>query len=450
MLRIVSCISALVVFVGVAPAAGAATATRIKYVAVESQVDTIEIDVTRTVPTAFQLLEPHSDWRLGNGLHYKVSESPHDPKALIVQPKVANPTFTILRILSGTRWFAFELRAARPGVKAVSEVRFVPTEADIPDNAESDVNESASSPLGFLAQVADETEATPPVQLVWSERGYRLKANLGTMRWSSGYVTFRFELENRGDYSYPISGLTIANTQGKTHEAVIFPQELSAGKFSLEPGATVTGALRVSLASALRSGLTMTLNSPRTVPQAVFQWEGSKRWPKRGPLQKRLVLSVQGAGGAVKLDDGIGLSRGAWTTSQALGARVLYGASKHLSIEGIINVSQIDTVMFEDATWGADQGDLATDAMAGRVMIGGLLHTAGERWIPYARTALGVQLSRHSMTMGTRTESEIRSAPTFGFGGGLMVRVGKRLIAGASVAYTSSFGGDAATQAFEG
>lgn len=440
-----TCVVAALVY---ATPADAVTATRIKYVAIETLQGAVEVDLSTSVSTAIQLLAPHHDWRLGNGRDYRVEGSPHDPKALFVQPKVASPTFTVLRILSGTRWFTLELRMADE-VSPISDLIFVPTEDDIPDYADSDGTVIVSSPLGYLATVADETEATPPVQMRWSDHGHHLTASLGTMRWTSEHVTFRFELKNHGDYPYPISKLTITDSQGNVHKAVMFPRALISGDYLLAPGQTLVGAVRVSEAAALRSGLQMNLASSPAVPAALFQWEGSRRWPKRGPLQKWLAVSVQAAGGAAKLDDGIGLARGAWTTSQCLGARVLYGPKKHISIEGNLDACRASAVTFEDANWDTDTGDLETDATAGRIMVGGLLHTAGERWVPYLRAALGVQVSRHSMAMGTRSETDTRLATVLGFGGGINLRIGKRLMAGASIAVTNGLAGDEVARTFE-
>ncbi len=75
---------------------------------------------------------------------------------------------------------------------------------------------------------------------------------------------------------------------------------------------------------------------------------------------------------------------------------------------------------------------------SGRVLAGGLVHTAGRRWVPYGRLAVGVRLSSRALSMGAQDDSEFRAGALFGFGGGLKVLLGKRFIVSLSVAYTGS------------
>lgn len=445
-------IAAVVLLQG-APSLQAATATRIKYVAVDPKPGTIRVAVSDHVTTAIQPLDAIRDWILGDGQHYTVTRSPNDPRVISVQPVVANPQFTTLRILSGGDWYTLELHIAK-GEKPVSDVIFVPTEADIPDPDNAIIVDypSIHSPVqAHLALVADETEATAPASVSWSEGPHKIQLSISSMRWSHDKhenLTFRFELHNFGSYPYPISALAMHDIVGREYETAIHPLKLAAGDYLLEPGASLVGALRVSKATALRSGWEMHLSATPGVPAARMRWEGGARWPKRGPIEDRLVVSVHAAGGAINLDDGVGLDLKAWTTSQVLGVRVLYGAMKHVSIEGTLAVARTSSAMFENASWGSDQGTLEVDETSGRVSIGGLLHTAGKRWIPYARVALGARVSRHSTTMGARSEAETRLATILGFGGGLNVRIGGRMMAGASVAVINGLG-DGAAQTFE-
>lgn len=433
--------------------ANAATETRVKYIVPIPYMGTIEVDSAKTVVTAIRALESIEDWSLGSGADYRVKRSHADRRVIRIQPKVAKPATTTFQFLAGGQWFTIELRRAHYGNKPISDLIFVPTEEDIPteDPPTASLPSTRTPVQDYLSFVANEAIVTRPVQLSWRERGHSIQVAVGAMRWSEDYLIFRFQMHNQGSYPYPIASLTMTDLHDAEHETILFPRTLDAGEYHLESGGNLVGALRISKAAALRAGWKMHLQSSPAVPAASVIWRASDEFSsRRGPIEDRLVVSVHAAGGAANLDDGIGLARKAWTSSQVVGARVLYGVMKHVSVEGALDFSRTSSAVFNDVTWGTEQGNLEAYETSGRLQIGGLLHTAGKRWIPYARLGLGVQLSRHSAGMGTRVESETRSALIFGLGGGVNVRMGKRLVAGASFVYANSIGSGPPVQAFEG
>ena len=379
MRRIVSLVTVTMVL-ALGTRSEATTETRTKYVVTAPNLGTIEVDCSDNVHTAIRALEPIKDFAIASGDEYEAKRSPNDSKVLRVQPRVANPDFTTLQFLSGGQWFTLELRRAR-GVKPVSDLIFVRSEDDIPELEVTSVDHpSTRTPVQDLLAFIAEGDASAPAVLHWREKGHRIEVRIGAMRWGAEHLTFRFELHNKGDYPYPITALFIADASGNKHEVALFPRELASGESLLQPRGKLVGALRVSNAVALRAGWSMKIRSSAGVPSATVRWDDKTHgWTTRGPIQERLVVAVHAAGGATKLDDGIGVARNVWTTSQTLGARVLYGAMKHVSIEGNLDVTRTGSAVFEDSTWGAEQGTLETHETAGRVMVGALLHTAGKR-----------------------------------------------------------------------
>lgn len=450
MRRIVSTAFATLLLVLTATSSEAARQTRVKYVVPIPYMKAIEVDCDVKVVTAIRALESIEDWSLGSGQDYSVVRSRADRRTIRLQPKVAKPALTTFQFLAGGQWFTLELRRATPPTKPITDVIFVPTKHDIPtEEPIAALLPSNRTPVqDYLAVVASEKFVSHSASLQWQDQGQHIEVAINSMRVSGEDLIFRFEMHNHGDYPYPIAGVAMTDLPGREHETVAFPRELDDGQYQLEPGSPLIGAIRVSQVRALQSGWVMHLRTPPIVPSASFVWRNADRPRTRGPIEDRLIVLANAAGGATKLDDGIGLNREVWTSSQLLGATVLYGARKYASIEGRLDFLKTRSAAFNDAIWGAEQGTLQASETAGRVQVGGLLHTAGKRLIPYARAALGVQLSRRSTWMDARTESDTRSALIFGLGGGLNVRIGKRMVAGLSVGYMDALS-DEIGQTFE-
>lgn len=160
----------------------------------------------------------------------------------------------------------------------------------------------------------------------------------------------------------------------------------------------------------------------------------------RGPLEQRFALSMRVSGGAANLDDGIGTEQTQWAMASAFGLQALYGVSAHLSVEATLDFVRTDAVAFTDVVWDQMTGQLDVRETSGRLLAGGLVHT-GERWIPYARAAVGARFSRRTTSMASRSESEVRAGVLFAFGGGLNLVLSKRIVAGTSLTLAAPIGG---------
>ena len=140
----------------------------------------------------------------------------------------------------------------------------------------------------------------------------------------------------------------------------------------IPPNDTVQAFVAVEEAMSLGKYATVSLLSASgsSRDEYIQLWPPPEREPPH-PNENRLSIRAQAVGGIVQLDDGIGLDDEATTLSKGLGARVAYGVTKHLSIEGEFLFLTSGDVVFENVVWDGVEGDLMRTANLFRMQLGG-------------------------------------------------------------------------------
>ena len=306
---------------------------------------------------------------------------------------------------------------------------------------------AAAADLELGRWVATAKRVEEPVEIPWRADEHELKLKTGFTVYTEDAVLLSATLSSE-DTRYPIREIQLRDHLGVEIDATLVyaEHELLVGKAVVDPRHALVVAFRVADPHQIAKGWTFLAVPAIRMPQAEFKYSARRR---RSPLQRRVAVAVNAFGGASNLDDGAGNDETAWTSLQGVGACATHGVSRHLSMEGCLDFTRTSDVVFNDAMWEQDQGELTVDETAGRLMAAGLLHTNGQRWIPFARLALGARFSKHEIAMGSRRQSEYRSGLMAGFGGGVNVMLGKRAMARLSFGYTSSFGGSDTAEGVE-
>ena len=286
-----------------------------------------------------------------------------------------------------------------------------------------------------------------PRELFWQGGEYSLRLRTGHTIHTDDVVLLPVALSTDGA-EYPIGELKLLDRLGRPVDTTLIyaDHELLAKRAVVRRGHRVVAAFRINQPHEILKGWTLVAMPATRIARAQFDWTES---PPRGPLEGNLAIAVQALGGLGNIDDGAGNDETSWALLQGFGAQATYGVSKHVSLQAALDFMRTTSVTFHDAAWDGNLGELHVETASGRLLGGVLLHTAGRRWVPFARLAMGVRFSQHERSMGSRTESEVRSGALIGFGGGLNVMLGRHAIAVLSVAYTAPIGGNDTTQVVE-
>lgn len=306
---------------------------------------------------------------------------------------------------------------------------------------------AAATDLEIGSWVATAKRVEEPIEIPWRVDDHELTLKTGFTVYTEDAVLLSATLSSE-DTRYPLHELQLRDHQGAQVDATLVYAEhdLLTRKAVVHPDHTVVVAFRVANPHQIAKGWTLLAVPAARLPPAEFKYSARRR---RSPLQRKVAVALTAFGGASNLDDGAGNDETSWTSLQGVGGCATYGASRHFSMEGCLDFTRTSDVVFNDAMWEQDQGDLTVGETAGRLMAAGLLHTGGQRWIPFARLALGARFSKHEIAMGSRRESKYRSGLMAGFGGGVNVMLGKRALARLSVGYTSSLSGSDTAEGVE-
>lgn len=384
------------------------------YVDLALEMDEVVVPVHSLKSIMVKSPVPIRYWTAGNGVDYKPERTNHSHRLSV---KVASDPRPGNLVIDAEPWDV--------------ALRFDPV--DDPDEGASLVKfvlpgESSSSQ--YLVHKLREVETSPPTTLNWRHGGHHLVADVGCIAWTKKDMYFRFQLHNTSDgITYPISAINVRNQWAEAHKRKIHaPGYRDHNEYKLRPGETLTGAIKVSNANALRSGWQLHLTTPGDAIPATFSW---KKEEPRGPLQGRLSLAMRVSGGAALLDHNADT---AWTTTAALGGQVRYGVSPHWTIQALVDMARTNQARFVD---GGDTRDISQTV--GRLMAGALLHT-GKRVIPYGQVSIGARMSRQEVSSNGQVDSTTRVGPIMGLGGGLMVNIGQRFVMGAALALVMPLG----------
>ena len=395
---------------------GAATHTRIKYVAMDPRPGTIEVDVSSSVMTSVRTLEPIDDWDLGDGFHYRVARNPFDNRKITIQPLVPNPNVSSLEILSGGCWYVFELRLARE-VKPISSVIFVPTELDIPGNRGNGVGESGTmvargvdEEVAILTQLRDLPHGRPC--------GGGIGLDLCRQHWTlfKHFGVLRFLLSNNTGDRQVIDRIAIHDDSGTNdHTGVVSvgggkPTKSTQIHASLAPGQSIVMAVSVRRPDHVRSTVKVALSTVgRSLPTVMTV----NLDPEPEVGDGLITLSLQGIVGAVWLSNPVSPGQLIATSSTGLAARVRYGFNRRWSFEGELAGVRSASVRWSGMTFENQQGEVERDAILGRVLVGGLLHF-GHRYRPLIRAGLGFRAVGYR-SLFIPTTGEDQTGPGNGF-----------------------------------
>ena len=305
----------------------------------------------------------------------------------------------------------------------------------------------AESDLEIGKWLADAHTVDAPREIDWQRYGHDLTLRTGFVVHTKNAVLVPVALRTNGE-PFPVAELQFADEQGRPVEAVLIYAEhdLLAKNFEVNRDQPLIAAFRVDKPHQIANGWSITAVPVGRLARAQFNWHERRQ---RGPLENKLAVAVYALGGMGSLDDGVGNDERAWALLQGGGAQVTFGIKRNISIQGAFDIAQSNRVVFDDAAWDQDQGQLLVDETASRLFASGLFHASRKRWIPYARLGLGVRLSKRELQLGSRCESEFRAGALVGFGGGVNVLLGKRMMAGLSVGYTAPIGGDDTGNGFD-
>lgn len=176
-------------------------------------------------------------------------------------------------------------------------------------------------------------------------------------------------------------------------------------------------------------------------PRAVDIWPPSEE-STRGPLQGRMGVSASFTGGTSQIEADLSGQDVRWVSIKGAGARILRGLSKHMSVEGVLDISGTGRSVLADVWWDESQGDLLVSETRVGLQAGALVHT-GERWIRYARAGLGARFTEQTLEMGNRREAHIRAGADLVLGSGVNWLIKPTLMVGFSASLLVPLGGNA-------
>ena len=286
-----------------------------------------------------------------------------------------------------------------------------------------------------------------PRDMFWRRYGQDLVLTTGYIVHTEDAVLLPVSLRTKGE-PLAVEELRLEDDRGREIDAQLMYAEhdLLARNAEVNQDKPLVAAFIINKPHQIINGWSVVAKPVGRAAEARFNWRDRRQ---RGPLQNTLAVAVYALGGMGNLDDGVGNNETAWAPVQGGGAQLTYGISRHISIQGAFDLTKSNGTMFEDAVWDQDQGQLQVDETAGRVFASGMVHTAGKRWVPYARLSLGVRLTKRELHLGTRSESVFRSGLLAGFGGGVNILLGKRMMAGFAMGYSAPLGGSDTAEGFE-
>lgn len=369
-------------------------------------------------------------WSVGNGEPYKATKQSDTELRIEVRdgavPSNANLT------LRGRRHVSLRFYEVKDELESASRVDFYE-----PGTMPEVFKQPFSASVRWFGQwSADIHDIEMPTTVSWSRGDHRLVMDVGFALHANEVMTLPITVRGAGA-PFPVKRLELFDGSDRPVKAtIIHGSEPDEEDVVIRRGQKMGVVFYIEEPHRLAKGWTLVATPTSGIPAARIS-----RYPtpkEKGPLEDRVAVAVHAFGGVDNIDDGVGNNRTLWSGFRGFGGAVTFGIWKYLSVEASLDYAWTSDAMFNDAIWGQQQGDLRVTETSGRVLAGGLVHTAGRRWIPYGRLALGVRLSNRTMSMGSQDDTEFRAGLLSRIGGGLKVLLGKRLIASLSVAYTGS------------
>ena len=364
-------------------------------------------------------------------------------KRVSIQP-VSRATATNMTAETDSARMAFRLVPSAPD-KAIDLVLLIdPNSKNKPPQCEkppSKPKQAGDQNHPFLDAKLSEKEVLDPVTASFQSDAHHLELRTGPRSIGNDRIWFNFVVRNVGEQAFPTTGLALGD--GKTNTEYLIDWKVEGGELpgELAPGQALRAALLASNPEVLRKGFVLQLLSNRSVVAAAFNWDDKP--PPQPANKERIAIRAQLVGGALQLDDGIGINENEWTTEFGAGARVSYGISQNLTLEGDLAILKSGTASFGTVTWDEATGVLERNTTTARVLVGAVLH-AGESYVPFVRLALGPRFfsDDRRLTSGAKSESDFDVGLAVSFEIGIDIWRGESYTLGLAGEYGTALTGD--------
>ncbi len=166
----------------------------------------------------------------------------------------------------------------------------------------------------------------------------------------------------------------------------------------------------------------------------VLPKEEYERQQARERRAKQLIIGIRLLTGACWIPDGLETDNLDATSCTGLGFRLTKGISQLIAFEAEIAALQTGKANFTNVTVGEISGNLTRTASLGRIQLGGVLRF-GDRIIPNARIALGLQATSHENDFSAPEaapglDQATKFTRLLNIGIGVDIRLGDSLMAG--------------------
>ena len=149
------------------------------------------------------------------------------------------------------------------------------------------------------------------------------------------------------------------------------------------------------------------------------------------PNKGRLSLQLQALIGAITLTSRTDPDINAFTWNSGLGARIVYGLTKRLSLEATLSYLTSGTATLQD--------DTTAQRVTGRMLLGVAGHL-GTKYVTSARFGAGLRLSNYTYGIGDNEDTDLQLNGVFSFGFGFDAWLSKRFVVGFFGNYVGPWG----------
>ena len=338
--------------------------------------------------TRWVLIDPAVNYEFGKKSDFDHEPDPRHRLWVSIQPLVGAKS-TSLTIETDTHQ-TFWLHMVDDPSQAVSMVIILKTDPEtgepIPDDrckkresAPADGNSNLT-----VALAGEHFDTHPPKSARFESGGYIMEGRITEQHRLGDTLTCRYRVINEGlPYAAKEAQILPLNSD-EPLDAIV---TIDGKSFPLLLGHenALTGVIHVrSDASQLARGFKLRFLPDGIGIPAVM---GFDEEPEN---VGRLSIQAQGLGGTIILKNSANPSQTDFTTMLGAGARVLYGVTKHTSVDVAVSALSTQEAKFDDLS--------TADATVFRVLTGGVLQF-GEKTVPYLRAGIGAHVTSYTHSM---------------------------------------------------
>lgn len=394
------------------------------------------VNVWTGYATTFHFPTPLAHATLGNHDHYRLTIATNKKVFTLKSIPWASPTN--VNVITDMARAAIRVEVVGSRHDASPMYEFIEPPPGACQQASSGEAQSADHlPTSELTEgqwVSRVTKVRPIQPLTWTGNGHRLRLTSKVMQSAPDATMLPLTVVNDGDYPYPVKAIELRDHLGDPVKAVIVHSKgVGPGKHTIPIAGEISFTWRVTPPEQVARGFSIVLLTETGLANATFSWKESDNDipQKNGPLEGLVLVSAELIGGFTQLDTGID-GRTLWAGFQGAGGRFGFGFNRYGSLIGGIDVFR---------TTEATADDITSSASGGRIHLGAQVQT-GRRLMPYAQLGLGFAFASHRYAGAGAPESQFRVAGVLMWGGGVHMRISKRIVAGLSAAGSTPLGGD--------